>query len=233
MNRVPTFTYDEALHYLDQKEWGSLGIADKVGVLQAVEKEMASRQSREASMVKPKEFELLQAGEYDPHTNEIFINSNLLNHEKYGADPNTHLVTVLHEGRHSYQTQVVAGKTNHHNQEDIDLWTQNLSAGNYISGRENYPRYYNQPVEKDARSYSQEMQRQIQQEREKLINRENMMHESKQAFKAQMAGTEEHATSDSMSKDIFIQQQQDEHLDCDIKNNEATQARLKDRERKR
>lgn len=168
-------TYQDALICMEKGKWEKLNTASRLDALQAVENEIAARQGREAC---PVNGEAMHSGAhstilgyYDRSTNRIYINElELVDGSTYGHDPQVHLDTVLHEGRHAYQAQAVAGVITHNNQKELVLWRENLKEGNYISYKENPKAYYYQPVEVDARKFSQSMQHSIIAEQGSALN---------------------------------------------------------------
>jgi hypothetical protein len=83
----------------------------------------------------------------------------------FGDDPAIALRTYAHEFRHSYQTE----QANRYNKpqfqnlvDDTEAareWSENLR--NYIGPNEDYGAYRDQPVERDARGFAEELIKRI------------------------------------------------------------------------
>jgi len=175
---VSNHTYKQSLVSLERDRWKKLNLAERVSALQSIENEMASRQGRKACNVKLVAMHTsnysTELGKYNRETNEIYINQNaMINNSKYGNEPDIHLETILHEGRHAYQVQAVKGIVAHYNPAELDKWKDNLKEGSYIRFRENPRAYYSQPVEKDAREFAQSMQKEITVEQKNAIRDHN------------------------------------------------------------
>jgi hypothetical protein len=82
-------------------------------------------------------------GGYNPGTNTLEINENMLDDSAESAD------TVAHEMWHAYQQQCASDPTNEKGQEYQE------GFDNYISPEYDFEGYQNQMVEAEAREYAQ------------------------------------------------------------------------------
>ena len=165
--------YDDALRQTTPNEWRHLSDEQKTAVLQCIENRMASESGRKPCPVNPKWLmtgkDSIELGYYSPSEKCICVNaSQFASDSMYGATSDKLVETVLHEGRHAYQHQVVNGLVSHNDQADVESWTENFKDGNYISFEENPRGYWNQPVEVDARQFASEKLSQLKSEREAL-----------------------------------------------------------------
>lgn len=166
-------TYDDALLAMKQETWDSLSFASRLEVLQAVENKAAMEVGRIPRTVRgawlhdgPDSVEL---GAYDPSDNLIYINNSQLKPgSKYGKCADNLVETVLHEGRHSYQHQVVRDEVKPSGEEEKKAWAENMKPDNYVQFTQNPRAYWEQPIEADARAYASKWLEQLRQERESL-----------------------------------------------------------------
>lgn len=134
--------------------WEGLNELGKMRELQGLEDNLAGIEGREpveVVSVKPNIFEKFRTlvtgtmtmGYYDPSTNKIYINSDLL------KDPNGSKAlvnTVAHEGIHAYQNACVRGEAHHSSLIEVGVWRENIN--NYRSAKiYGYEAYRNQPIE--------------------------------------------------------------------------------------
>ena len=170
-------TYEEAIGFTGE-QWNSLSECEKTEVLQSIENHMAFECGR---INCPVEARFLHTGSdgvvlgtYDPSEWKIYINSSQFDAESmYGKDSQALVTACIHEGRHAYQHQVVDGIIDHDNVEEIRAWKENMAPGNYISFKENPRAYYNQPVEVDARQFSENRYQMLVKERQNIDYKDN------------------------------------------------------------
>lgn len=173
----PIYAYEESIKELNDSRWVTLSVDDKVSVLQSVENEMAKRSQRFPCDISAKKIESssnsIVLGSYSPSSKEITLNSEQLdNGSKYGKEFAIHLNTILHEGRHAYQDQAVNGIVKYDNNEELEKWKDNMKPGHYITYRENPRGYYNQPIERDARTFADEMTEKVKNEKDQLLEQQ-------------------------------------------------------------
>ena len=159
-----TNNYKKAVYQLKNQEWNRMTNEDKIRVLQSIENQIAKDEKRLPCVVKmkyiPSNREGIVMGYYTDAEQTITINSEQLDSgSKYGDDYMSHINTVIHEGRHTYQHQAVIGIINHNNHSEVSDWKENFN--HYISYQKNPKRYFEQPVEVDARKYAEEITKKI------------------------------------------------------------------------
>lgn len=169
--------YDDALRLTASGEWRLLSDEQKTNVLQCVEDHMARESGRKHCPVETKWLmtgeDGIELGYYSPSEGRICVNvSQFAPDSMYGGTSDKLIETVLHEGRHAYQHQVVDGLVVHDDHAEVEAWTENLKDGNYISFEENPRGYWNQSVEVDARQFASERLAQLKSEREALSHEE-------------------------------------------------------------
>ncbi len=134
--------------------WEGLNDVGKMRELQDIENRLAEIEGREPislELHEPNLFEKLRSkmglgtvmGFYDPNTNSIHINADLLDNPEHIKDL---IDTVAHEGIHAYQSACVNGTAFHDNPYEVEIWRENIndykSASIY-----GYDIYRNQPIE--------------------------------------------------------------------------------------
>lgn len=163
--------FKECLGYLNDDRWKQCSIEQKIEVLSGIEQEIAMREKRLPCSLKPYRDIThidgsISLGQYDRITKDISINIVQLERgSEYGDNYRVHLDTILHEGRHAYQDQAVLGYVDEKNIELVRQWKENMKPGHYISPKQNYLRYYMQPIEADAREYAIRLCQQIEMEK--------------------------------------------------------------------
>lgn len=167
--------YNSVLQSLTDENWNSLNVYEKLNVLQAVENEVAVREGRQPCQVSgefiPSSNDGITLGYYSQLTRDITINTEqLAPQSKYGSDYRVHLDTILHEGRHAYQHQVVLGEIEHADPQAVQAWTDNMAPGHYITYERNPRGYYSQPIERDARDFARDKAITIEQKKEVALN---------------------------------------------------------------
>ena len=167
--------YYSALRALNDETWKLLNTNDKISLLQSIENEVSAREGRQPCQVSgefiPSSDEGIILGYYSQSTRSITINTEqLVPQSKYASNYRVHLDTILHEGRHAYQHQVVLGEIEHKDYEAAQAWADNMAPGHYISYEKNPRGYYYQPIERDARDFAREKAAAIEQEKEAAFN---------------------------------------------------------------
>lgn len=216
-------TYEDALCASRHGTWESLSFASRLEVLQAVENHAAVRVGRTPRQVEGRWLhdgpDGVVLGEYDPADNRIHINnSQLMPNARYGKQSDDLLDTVLHEGRHAYQHQVVRGEVHHPDAEEVKAWAENMKSGNYVQFSQNPRAYWQQPIEADARAYASERLEELKREREALDQAESARAESagaesaRDVFERQVSthgtatgGLERQAVSEGVSRAVRVQ----------------------------
>lgn len=144
---------------LQYDNWKELTPNERIGVLQTFETEIAKIEHRASLPVKSEALGNCVYGQYSPQTNDIAINTNLIESDSK-EDYLQLLNTYFHEGRHAYQFYNLLEERVEPNDELFESWNVNLNVLGYNSGDYGifgYEEYYTQPVEVDARVFAQEV----------------------------------------------------------------------------
>ena len=157
--------YMDAFH---SENWERLNFDSRVSALQHLENQSASEQGRSARTIEPSFFEkdengFTTVGYYSPEEQDkLFINQDAIN----SNSPYQAMSTVLHEGRHAYQDDIVNDRTSTDKNMDPadaqlvdqnkDVWEKNMQDDVYFSPKEgdSFSEYRYQPIEADANNYS-------------------------------------------------------------------------------
>lgn len=198
-------TYEKILESLDAKNWHSLTEDEKIDFFQSLECYMAVENNRQTCTVNGKFLytgeEGVVLGQYSPERGEIDINvSQFDEYSLYGKTPDRLVQTCLHEGRHALQHQVAEGLVEYPNKELAEEWKLNLEEGNYISYEDNPRGYYNQPVERDARSFAEQRYKELLEEKEQYSLEKNEsaiieLDAASKIFDSQMESIEKNAAN--------------------------------------
>ncbi len=134
-------------------EWKQASYYGRLNLLQGIENHIAQRDGRSTREVEPIQMESdREHGYYDSRTPDyIYINRNFLIRDdcNYSA-----VDTVLHEGRHAYQDDVIKGIVAHDESERA-LWEKNFKPGVYNDPESGpYYEYRYQPIEVDANDFA-------------------------------------------------------------------------------
>jgi len=132
------------IEILRKNMWAFLSDDEKHAALNEIEKETAASEGREPRKVV---FEKIEAdGYFDEDKLRLVVNKDII-------DQSARVIaTVLHEGRHSYQYDVINGKFNNKNRID---WQKNWNA--YLEPEVNGNEYFDyclQPIEYDAETFA-------------------------------------------------------------------------------
>ena len=195
-----SYSYQDSLHLLNDSEWSKLSVQSRASVMQSVENEVSRRQGRPPCNVSlyseaPDIHGRISCGTYSPQTGDIEMNAYHLSEKTSEGCLNT----IMHEGRHAYQDNVVKGNVDHHPQSEVKAWQTNMQPGNYISPEQNPKGYYRQPIEADAREYAAITTRQIQAE-QKIQNYSN--NKGINSFVAKSNASNENTSEASTNKGI-------------------------------
>jgi hypothetical protein len=142
-----------AISGLSPNEWQAATRDERLDSLQELEIELSARQGRHVCSIETFPGPAGRFGNYNPsdpthmHFNDRYLGPTGL----FEA-----VSTVAHEGRHAYQHHCYSFPDKHPevDKPTIDSWRENSKIQNYIRPtRENYEKYLEQPIEKDAYSY--------------------------------------------------------------------------------
>ncbi len=94
-------------------------------------------------------------GYYSPDTRTVTLNERALSDDISTWDCYELIGTVSHELRHAYQHEAIENPAEFMvSEETVEAWRNNFPGyGEYISSSQDYQRYRDQPIERDARSF--------------------------------------------------------------------------------
>lgn len=153
---------------LKLEEWKELSLDQRVELLNQLESKIAAIEHRPACPITVENLGELSenngriGGHLGYHENgfsgeRIVINSELVKSD----NPNCYfevLDTVLHEGRHSYQTYNMEQRQTHTSHGDLTNWKTNLDQYGYQNAQLcGFKLYWMQPVEADARKFAEDV----------------------------------------------------------------------------
>ena len=126
--------------------------------LENLEKEMAKESNREARTISFEKLPEGVRGYYDPEYPDVIVtNKNMVKHD---ANIYQSMRTVIHEGRHAYQDDVLKGRIEpkETDKEKIESWKHNSRemGGHYIKYQDSPEKYRFQPKEEDANNFASE-----------------------------------------------------------------------------
>ena len=147
------------------EEWSKLSLEQRVELLNQLETKIAEIEHRPVCPIDIEDLGPIKTDgkigghmgyhENNPNRGErIVINSELVN----SNDPRCHyevLDTLIHEGRHSYQTYNLEHRQTHTSKGDLENWKINLEKYGYQNAQfSGFKLYWMQPIEADARKFA-------------------------------------------------------------------------------
>lgn len=154
---------------LEFDEWQKLSLSERVALLNNLEKQIAEIEHRPACPIyvenlgEIREVDGDLQGHMGNHQTDIFgrekivINSELVNSNNMRFY-NEVLDTVVHEGRHSYQTYNLEQRETHTSKGDLTNWHINMERYGYQSAQLwGFKAYWMQPIEADARKFAEDV----------------------------------------------------------------------------
>jgi len=139
---------------LYSKFWKRASISSRKEALITLEKTMAQKQGRRNCAIEFFDMKDKHLGYYDRKFKTIILNKKLVK----ALDMNMLAIdTVIHEGRHSYQDQVIDGLVKPKESDEPTKWLYNR----FLYFEEAVYLYYFQPVERDARRYAFEQTKKL------------------------------------------------------------------------
>ncbi len=153
---------------LKLEEWKELSLEQKVELLNDMEGKIAEIEHRPACPIEVENLgEIIEQdgnllGSMGYHQNDfmgerIVINENLVNSDN-PACFNEVLDTLVHEGRHSYQTYNMESRETHTSQGDLTNWHKNMDEYGYQDPQLcGFKSYWLQPIEADARKFAEDV----------------------------------------------------------------------------
>jgi len=137
-----------AIAGLRRDQWADASQEQRLSALQRAENEAARIQGRDPLSVAldagaPSE----EKGYYNDE--QILIGEHSLNNDDVSEIANT----LAHEGRHAYQDYAIEHPNFHPDADDVQSWRENMQPRAYIPPEQGYQQYRNQPIERDAWSF--------------------------------------------------------------------------------
>lgn len=154
---------------LRPEEWQELTLDERVAVLNDLESRIAEIEHRPACPIEVENLGNIfdMCGELQGHMGyhetslfgkeRIVINSELVgsNNPLYFKEV---LDTIVHEGRHSYQTYNLCVRETHTSQGDLTNWQKNQDFWGYQDAEKcGFRAYWMQPLEADARKFAEDV----------------------------------------------------------------------------
>lgn len=138
---------------IQPENWGQLDASERLSVLQDIENHMADIQGRPPVSVQMEALPQNLYGGWDGQS--ITLNSG---HLESDMPVGEFVDTIVHEGRHAYQSFAVANPGVVSDTELVSAWQENMIPGNYLTA-EDYGQeaYQTQPIEADAWNYASQI----------------------------------------------------------------------------
>ena len=147
-------TYLNHMPEVKLENWINLSFEGGVKVVQKIENHAAMVGCRPALSVETAPMSKDNYGYIDWSSQKIVINENLLRSNRFG-DFQQSIKTLLHEGRHAFQYSNITLERTEPNDEKYQAWVLNLATGYCAAKLFGFKNYYLQPVEVDARVFSE------------------------------------------------------------------------------
>ena len=139
---------------IKRENWLNLSFEDRVNVVQRIENQAAKIGCRPALTVESAPMNKNERGGMNWGSQKIVINESLLRSNK-PEDFQQTIKTLLHEGRHAYQYSNISLERTEPNDEKYQAWVMNLVEGYHVAKLFGHKNYYLQPLEVDARVFSE------------------------------------------------------------------------------
>ena len=150
---------------LQFENWEKLSMDERVGALSELELHIAEIAHRPAMPLEIQNTAENVNGFFDGQ--RIVLSNDFLSSDSK-EDYEQTLATLIHEGRHAYQYyNLYSGEVVESNEEKVNAWRVNLDVLGYEPGDSflfpeiSLAKYYTQPIEVDARVYTNEAMRAI------------------------------------------------------------------------
>lgn len=134
-------------------QWQQMSYGERIEALQAQVGTVAThdQQTQPATVYSDNSLDASVRGRFDPDTNSIHMNPDLLGQET----PYAAMETLFHEYRHSYQHFVANERPDlAESPQQLEDFQKNTQA--YIQSGTDYTMYRSQPIEVDARNYARQ-----------------------------------------------------------------------------
>ncbi len=154
----------ESMEELSEGRWQQLEASERLDALRDLETKLADIQGREPRLVELNSSLSSDVnGFFNPLTGKITLNEDLLNNRLNAIS------TIAHEGRHAYQWDAIIHRGLHPDYQEVQRWKDcfinyndgnptpqdDFFYGNRIAQKLGFAKYWNQPVEVDARLYEE------------------------------------------------------------------------------
>lgn len=154
----------ECVQYIPKfrfENWASLELAEKEGVLNALEERIAEIECRPACPVRLAELGENVLGGYNPYSKDITINSRYVEAADFESYREV-IDTLVHEGRHAYQDYNVNVAEIHPRHSEVVSWAETMEGGKWgywgdCSSVLGQRLYEQQSIEIDARNFARDV----------------------------------------------------------------------------
>lgn len=136
------------------ENWVGLSLSERIGIIQRIELQVAKSGCRAPLMIEVLPMNSNDYGYMDWANRKIVLSEALVSSNKYD-DYRQCIKTLIHEGRHAYQYSNIAIERTEPNDEKFLSWKINLATGYCSAKLFGLKRYYLQPLEVDARVFSE------------------------------------------------------------------------------
>lgn len=157
--------YLESMDEVKYENWEKLSLDERLNVMQDIENKAAEIGGRAPLQVRGVQLgnpsgQIFSAGRMVWENQSLEINAELLGQDSLQA-LNACVDTVLHEGRHAYQYSNMMVRRTELSDEKFNAWCMNLNTGYLSCEQFGFERYSMQPIELDARVFSEEVRSKI------------------------------------------------------------------------
>ena len=146
--------YINSLSDIKHENWINLSVSERINIIQKIEIQAAKAGCRTALTVETAPMSANDLGCMDWKNQKIIMNERLIISNDVDEFRQC-IKTLIHEGRHAYQYSNVSIERNEPNAEKYQSWVINLATGYCAAKLLGLKRYYLQPLEVDARVFSE------------------------------------------------------------------------------
>ena len=143
-----------------EKTWKKATLEERKAMLQGLLNELNTLMGLNVTQYDFKPIEGSTRGYYDPDTNSVTVNLNLIDPANNNASSYMAMRTMIHEMRHAYQYAAIEHPEQYYvSEETRRQWAENFKKGNYKNATQyGYKAYVEQPVEYDAKRFAGQYQ---------------------------------------------------------------------------
>lgn len=153
---------------LRPEKWARLSLEERVAILNELEIRIADIEHRPPCPIFTKDMGAIEQhgdklyGSMGVHQSGFFGESITINSRLLMGDTPAYfkesLNTLVHEGRHSYQTYNMKQRETHTSQGDLTNWHKNMEDFGYQNAKQcGFKAYWLQPIESDARKFAEDV----------------------------------------------------------------------------